>query len=69
MRWFGPKAWNDVLALILIISILGYSAWLLCQVNIEKEIMMFILGVLFAKFGDIVQYYFRKKEGEPGASA
>ena len=65
MRWV-PKNWNDVLAIVLVIGLPLYWRWLLAA-GISEELLNVIIGALLIRFGDVVQYYFRRAPEGPNA--
>lgn len=63
MHKFIPQNFNDFLALIVIIILIGYiflTSWL----GWDNKIVDLAAGIFLAKFSDIIQYYFRKSKTE-----
>lgn len=58
MRWV-PQKFNDTLAVLSVIGLVGFTAWVL-QSGFATEPASMVLGAVIAWLGSIYQFYFRK---------
>lgn len=63
MRWF-PQKFNDSFAILVFLSLLAFTGWLLQQ-QVEKDVVLLLLGAEIAWIGNIVQFFYRKAPTEP----
>jgi hypothetical protein len=61
MKRFTPRNFNDTLCLILILLIVSF--WFLTGLKV-LELPAEVTGALIVTWTLLVQYYFRKKQGE-----
>ena len=59
MKW-KPQTWNDILALLLIVAIIG--VYVAVGAGVLPDLPGEIIGSLIAAFALVVQFYFRKSK-------
>lgn len=63
MPKFIPQNFNDLLALVVVVLVISYIV-LTSIYSFNNKVVDLAVGILLAKFSDIIQFYFRRAKEE-----